>query len=121
MTDVEVHNNPDPVDDPGVDPVDDPGVGTADRRRQGFDPRFPNADYVDQTDGMKAVFPELDGQGGTVFRTGSAIGEDPVEASFEDWSGNNMPLGTRNANDQAAVDAEDDGGSPDPADPNYQP
>lgn len=118
MTDVEVHNNPDPTD-PGVDPVDDPRVGTVDRR-QGFDPRFPNADYVDQTDGMKAVFPELDGQGGTVFRTGSAIGEEPQEASFEDWAGNNLPLGNRD-DDRAAVDAEDDGGSPDPADPNYRP
>lgn len=119
MTDVEVHN-PDPATDPGVDPVDDPRVGTTDRR-QGFDPRFPNANYVDQTDGMQAVFPELDGKGGTVFRTGSAIGEEPKEVAFEDWAGNNQPLGTRNANDKAAVDAADDGGSPDPADPNYQP
>lgn len=69
---------------------------------------------------QRAVYPELDGQGGTKFVYGGpASGGE--EASVEEWAAQNDAPNVALRRDDEIVDAEDDGGSPNPDDPNYNP
>lgn len=66
---------------------------------------------------QRAVYPELDGEGGTRFVFGGPATDE--EASREDWAAQNVAPNTRGG--EEVVDEEDDGGSPNPDDPNYNP
>jgi hypothetical protein len=60
-------------------------------------------------DNPVAIFPELDGKGGTIYREGT----DGPEVSHDDWAAQNVPPpGERTPEEEEAVTGEDRGLTP---------